>query len=255
MLHIIACCKWVIDEVYIKRGRGEEIDFSSVDWKISDYDRHALEEAVRIKDSLGGKVTVLTVGAENAVKGMKDMLSRGADEGCLIKDESFARLDPAVTADIIAHAVKSRLSPYDLIFFGDGSSDLYARQVGPRVAAKLGISCLTGVRKIAFKDGYVEAERSLEREIEIVQAPLPVAITVLPEINTPRIPGVKDTLLASRKPVLNLSSCDFPDYTVPAVRTVAIKAVRLDRGCVFFENNAGGISSLVEELKKKGILS
>lgn len=254
MPHIISCCKWVIDEVYIKRGRGEEVDFSTVDWKISDYDRHALEEAVRLKESSGGKVTVLTVGGEEAAKGMKDMLSRGADEGCLIKGKNASYLDPAMTAAMIVSAVEKYLKPFDLILFGEGSSDLYARQVGPCVAAGLKIPCLTGVSKILLKEGFLEAERSWEREIELLRVPLPAAVTVLPEINVPRIPGVKDTLAAAKKPVLNLPAEDLVKLTAPSVRMMKIKSANLERSCVFFENTPEGMTSLVGELKKRGVL-
>ncbi|HOJ51510.1 MAG TPA: electron transfer flavoprotein subunit beta/FixA family protein [Syntrophales bacterium] len=253
MLHIVACCKWVIDEAYIRRGAGEEVDLSAVDWKISDYDRHALEEAVRLKESQGAKVTVLTVGDEKTAKGMKDMLSRGADEGCLVADKAFGDLDSATTADLMVSAIEKHLSPYDLILFGEGSSDLYARQVGPRVAAGLKIPCLTGVRRIAVGEGYVEAERSLEGEIELVRAPLPAALTVLPEINAPRIPGVKETLAASRKPVMHLKSSDLPALKAPSIRTVKIKAAQLKRDCLFLDNTPEGVRILVEELKKKGL--
>lgn len=256
MPHIIVCCKWVIDEAYLKGGREGDVDFSTVDWKISDYDRHALEEAVRIKESAGGKVTVLTVGKEVAVKGMKDMLSRGADEGCLIlANKDLTEFDPAFTAALIVSAIEKHLSPFDLLLFGEGSADLYAEQVGPRVAMGLKIPCVTGVRKIVLADNFVEAERSLEREIETVRVTLPTALAVLPEINVPRIPGVKDTLAAARKPVLNLKAQDFPLPKAPSVKTVRVKVAHLERNCIFFDNSREGVAALVEELKKKGVLT
>jgi|YelNatPaOPRAMG01_1025707.scaffolds.fasta_scaffold07275_8 electron transfer flavoprotein beta subunit len=255
MLHIIACCKWVIDEAYVRPGRGGEVDLSAVDWKLSDYDRHALEEAVRIREVIGGKVTVLTVGDERSAKGMKDMLSRGADEGCLISDKSFNFLDPAQTAGIIIGAINAHLTPFDLILFGDGSSDLYARQVGPRVAAGLKIPCVTGASRITVKEGGVEVERSLERVVEVVRVNLPVAITVLPEINVPRIPGVRDTLSAAKKPVINLGREMMPEGEKPALNTKELKINRFERACVKMENTPQGVLRLVEELRKKGVLT
>ena len=206
---MIACFKWVIDEAYILRGASRELDFSSVDYKISDYDRNAIEEAVRLKEDLGGSVIGVTVGVPEATKGVKDALSRGSDQVYFIADPSFNDLEPAQTAFLLAEAIRIRITDYDLILCGEGSSDLYAQQVGPRLAEHLGISCLSFVQKLTLEGSQVMAERRMGEGTEVVTAPLPAVVTVLPEINVPRIPGVKDTLMASGKPVVVLKKEDL----------------------------------------------
>lgn len=252
---IIVCCKWVIDEAYLRWDAAGTLDRSMVDWKLSDYDRHALEEAVKLREEQGGNVTVVMVGDEGTTKGMKDALSRGADNGYLVTDPSFAELDPAQTAAIIAATLKERLSSYDLILCGEGSSDLYARQVGPRLGASLRIPCLTAVRKLVVEGKEIVVERSLEREIEVIRSPFPAVVTVLPEINSPRIPGVKDTLGAARKPLVKLGKDDVPPIGVSSFIKVTVRKAQIERDCVMLENTPEGMAQLIEGLKKKGVLT
>ena len=252
---IIACFKWVVDEAYIRRGTAEELDFSTVDHKISDYDRNAIEEAVRLKEALGGQVLGVTVGVPEAVKGVKDALSRGIDQAYFMADRSFEGLEPERTSAILAEVIRLRISDYALILCGEGSGDLYAQQVGPRLAECLGIPCLSFVQKLVLDDGQIRAERRVEEGIEVVAASLPVVVTVLPEINTPRIPGVKDTLMASKKPVTTLGKEDLASIGTPRLETVSLKATRMERTCERFGTDAPEIERFVEALRKKGIMA
>lgn len=249
---IIACFKWVIDEAYIRRDASGGLDFSSVDYKISDYDRNAIEEAVRLKE--GGSVIGVTVGVPEATKGVKDALSRGVDQVIFIADASFKDLEPTATALLLAEAIRSRIDHYDLILCGEGSSDLYAQQVGPRLAENLGIPCLSFVQKLTLEEAQITAERRVEEGIEVVTASLPVVVTVLPEINVPRIPGVKDTLMASRKPVVTIKKEELTATAAGHLQTVSLMASRMDRTCEMFGTDAGEIGRLVEAIRKKGVI-
>lgn len=250
---IIACFKWVIDEAYIRRGSSGELDFSSVDYKISDYDRNAIEEAVRLKESNGGSVIAVTVGVPGATKGVKDALSRGADQACFISDASFNNLESSQTAAILAEAIRPRI-PYDLIVCGEGSSDLYAQQVGPRLAENLGIPCISFVQKLTLDGNQLTAERRLEEGIEVVTASLPALVTVLPDINVPRIPGVKDTLMASKKPAAAITKEDLPPLGEARLRTTGMAASSMDRTCERFGSDDSEIKRFVESLRKKGVV-
>lgn len=249
MLNIIACYKWVIDEAYIRKTPSGGLDFSTVDYKIGEYDRNAIEEAVRLKEAYGGKVTALTAGAPESSKGVKDALSRGCDQACFAADASFRGLEPSQTATVLANAIKSKLD-YNLIICGEGSSDLYAQQVGPRLADSLGIPCISFVQKLQIKDGKVTAERKAENVTEIVEAPLPALVTVLPEINTPRIPGVKDTLMASKKTVINLGLAELGPAAGVKLRVTGMTAASMERKCVKFGGDEAGIKDFVNTLRK-----
>jgi electron transfer flavoprotein beta subunit len=253
MPSIVACFKWVIDEAYIRRGSSGELDFSSVDYKISDYDRNAIEEAVRLKEAHGGSVIAVTVGVPGATKGVKDALSRGSDQAYFIADASFNNLESSQTATILAEAIRPRIT-YDLIVCGEGSSDLYAQQVGPRLAENLGIPCISFVQKITLDGGRLIAERRIEEGIEVVTAALPALVTVLPDINVPRIPGVKDTLTASKKPVVAITKEDLPPLGEPRLRMTGMTASSMDRTCERFGSDDAEIKRFVESLRKKGVV-
>jgi electron transfer flavoprotein beta subunit len=254
MPNIVACFKWVVDEAYIRRTSSGELDFSAVDYKISEYDRNAIEEAVRLKDAGGGSVIALTVSVPEATKGVKDALSRGADQCYFIADPSFRDLEPAQTAKVLADVIRNRVGSFDLILCGEGSSDLYAQQVGPRLAENLGIPCFSFAQKVSLEGGKVIAERRVEEGVEVVEATLPALVTVLPDVNIPRIPGVKDTLMASKKPVVTVKKEDLSGLADPTLRTVGLSAVRMERTCEKFGVDAAEIRRFVDGLKKRGML-
>ena len=252
MPKIITCFKWVIDEAYIRKDLAGNLDFGSVDYKISEYDRNAIEEAVLLQEEYGGSVVGITVGLPEATKGLKDALSRGPEKAYFINDESFGDLEPSQTASIIADAIKAQIE-YDLIICGEGSGDLYAQQVGPRLAEKLGIPSISYVQKLEIKDGQVIAERKIEAGLEIVAVPMPVLVTVLPDINSPRIPGLKDTLGASKKPVIQITQDDLPGNYEPLLQTKEILAADMERNCQKFTDNPEDIKEFAQILKKEGL--
>jgi electron transfer flavoprotein beta subunit len=255
MPNIIACFKWVIDEAYIRKGSSGNLDFSSVDYKISDYDRNAIEEATRLKSIHGGTVIAMTVGTPEATKGIKDALSRGPDQACFIADAAFSSLEPSQAAAILADVISSRFADYDLILCGEGSSDLYAQQVGARLAEHLGIPCISFAQKVDLDGERVVAERRVEEGIEVVAASLPALVTVLPEINAPRIPGVKDTLMASRKPVMTIRKEDLPVPHEAFLQTVSMTAARMDRRCEKFSADTAEITRFVDALRRKAVIT
>jgi electron transfer flavoprotein beta subunit len=251
---IIACFKWVIDEAYIRKGSSGNLDFSSVDYKISDYDRNAIEEAVRLKNTHGGTVIAMTVGTPETTKGVKDALSRGPDQACFVADAAYNNMEPSQTAAILADVIRSRIVNYDLILCGEGSSDLYTQQVGARLAEHLGIPCISYAQKVDLNGGLVVAERRVEEGIEVVSAPLPALVTVLPEVNVPRIPGVKDTLMASKKPVMMIKKEELTHAVEARLQTVGMTAARMDRSCEKFTTEAAEIARFVDVLRKKAVI-
>jgi len=253
MREIVACFKWVIDEAYIRRGPGGDLDLSAVNYKISDYDRNAIEEAVRLKEKCGGSITAVTVGVPEATRGIKDALSMGADRAVFIADALFAGLEPSQTASVLSEAIRAG-TQFDLILCGEGSSDLYAQQVGPRLAEKLGIPCICYVQKLDVEGDLLTAERRVEEGVEVVEAKLPALVTVLPDINTPRIPGVKDTLTASKKPVVTVTAAELKSIAEARLKTTGITAFRMERSCERFGTDDKEITRFVGALRKKGVI-
>lgn len=253
MLDIVCCFKWVVDEVYVKPDSAGRIDLEWAEYKISNYDRNAIEAAVRLKEQYGGNVAAVTVASPNATKGIKDALSRGPDQAYFINGEGFENMEPAQYS-IILEEVLVKQVPYDLIICGEGSSDLYAQQVGPRLAEKLAIPFIGSVQKVQIEDKHITVERKTDEGVEILSAPLPVLLTVVPDANIPRVPGVRDTLAASKKPVVEISARDLSKDYAPCLLQEELKAATMERNCTHFGGEREDIKAFIEALRKTGLL-
>ena len=259
MLNIIALYKWVLDEQDIKINLGNlSLDFSRAKCKISDYDRNAIEEAVLQADKCGGTITGLTFGTSTAKLSLKDMLSRGPEKAYWVNDPVAEKADAFVTANILAAALR-KIGDYDIILCGEGAADTYAQQVGPRVATLLGIPAITFVAEMAIEGNKVTATRKIGNCTEIVTAEFPVVITVLPEINKPRIPSLKQVLGASKKPVTEWKVADLglaAEETTPKNSVKSIKGFVMSRKNVIYKDGspAENVASLVASLTKEGVL-
>lgn len=226
MPETIVCYKWVPDEQDVKvQPATLQLDFSKAKYKISEYDRNAIEEALLLKEKHGGAITALTFGPAAARQSLKDVLSRGPDQAAWVNDEAAAGADAFVTAVALAAAVK-KCGPFDLILCGEGSSDAYSQQVGPRLAALLGIPALTYVSELTVGDGQVTVTRKLGGCTEVATAPLPALVTVLPEINKPRIPGLKQVLAAAKKPVAEHKAADLGLTAADLTPKTVVKSIR-----------------------------
>ena len=143
----------------------------------------------------------LAEGNRKAAEGIKEALAMGADEAVVIDDPALAAPDQAAVAAALAAAVK-KIGACDLLLFGEGSTDNYTGQVGARVAELLGLPQIGYARKIeAAEGGAVRCERSMDDMIETLEAPLPAVVTVVSEINEPRIPGLMQIMKAKSKPL------------------------------------------------------
>ena len=138
-MNIVVCYKIVPDEEGIAIKADRSVDVSGAQWSLGEYDLEALEAAVQLRDSVGGKVTVLTVGGDEVLnsKLKKSILSRGADDQIVVCSEAFANLDAYCTAEVLARALGS--TEYDLVLCGEGSSDMYSQQVGMILGQMLGL--------------------------------------------------------------------------------------------------------------------
>jgi electron transfer flavoprotein beta subunit len=129
--------------------------------KISDFDKNALEEAVSLKEKLGGEVVTITSSAEDAKISIREALAIGADKGYFVNDEGLRNSCTLATSHVLAEAIK-KIGQFDLVLCGEASIDGFSAQIGPRVAEILGIPVLTYARSITVQGDTVTAERSLE---------------------------------------------------------------------------------------------
>ncbi|MDD5093411.1 MAG: electron transfer flavoprotein subunit beta/FixA family protein [Dehalococcoidia bacterium] len=161
-------------------------------------DKHALEEALLLKTKYGGSVTAITMGPPQAEESLRESLAMGVDEAILLSDPAFAGADTSATAYVLASAVR-KWGDFDLILCGKQTSDGDTAQVGPQLAEELQLPQITYARKLQIKGMTLKAERSLSDGYEVVEAKLPVLVTVTKEINTPRKPTIGDILDACRQ--------------------------------------------------------
>jgi electron transfer flavoprotein beta subunit len=168
---------------------------------INPFDLYALEEGLRVKDAHGGAVTVLTMGPPQAEEALREALGFGADRAVLLSDRAFAGADTWATALTLAKAIK-KLGGADLIFCGKQAIDGDTAQVGPMLAAILDMPLASWARKVSLTaDGRAAVERLLDHGYDGVEVKLPAVITVVKEINEPRVPSFKAKLKAKKEAV------------------------------------------------------
>lgn len=257
-MDIVVCVKTNPD-LQMVRVKNREAVLEAVPFKLGDLDKNALETAVQLRDAAGGTVTAVSVAEGNRKirETIKEALAMGADSAAVVDDPALAGADPAAVAAVLAAAVK-KLPGCDLVLFGEGSTDNYSGQVGPRVADLLGVPQVGFARKVEAVDGAVRCERSMDEMIETLEVALPAAVTVVSEINEPRIPSLMHIMKAKSKPVEEWTLADLGlDAGAVAARREIVSnlAEEQDRKHVLFEGSAAEqADAFVNALIKEGVL-
>lgn len=218
MLHIVVCVKQVPDSREIRIDpKTNTLIRQGVPAIVNYFDLHGLEEALRIKDEVGARVTVVSMGPPSAEKALKQCISMGADEAVLVSDRAFAGADTLATSYVIGLTVEKAAAtwgPVDMVFCGKQTLDGDTGQVGPGVACRLDYEQLTYVEKVESIDVNKRetiVHRHVEDGIERVRAPLPVLITALAELNRPRRASLPGVLRASRYKPIVWTTNDFDE--------------------------------------------
>jgi len=209
-MNIIVCIKQVPETTDIRIDpKTNTLIREGVSSIINPYDMYAIEEALRIKEKAGGKVTVLTMGPPQAESALREAISLGCDEAVLVTDRAFAGSDTWATSYTLAKAIQ-RIGQYDLIICGKQAMDGDTAQVGPGISVQLDLPQVTYVKKIEKIDQKcARVERMTEEGFEIIETPLPCLLTVVKEINEPRIASLKGKMRAKKAEIINWSSKDI----------------------------------------------
>jgi electron transfer flavoprotein alpha subunit len=174
-------------------------------------DLNAIEAALRFKDQFGGTVSVLTMGPPQAEQSLREAIAMGADSAYLLTDRAFGGADTLATSYSLWRAVlkiEETQGPTDIIMFGKVAIDGETGQVGPGLAVRLGFPVITYCSRIVTLDidkQFVQAERKVEDGIELVQVPIPCAITVTEAANEPRQPSIDGLLSAKRAKIVSFN--------------------------------------------------
>lgn len=209
-MNIIVCIKQVPDTTQVRIDPvTNTLIREGVQSIINPFDMYAIEEGVRLKEKFGGKVTVVTMGPPQADAALRDAISMGCDDGILVSDRAFAGSDTLATGYTLAMTIR-KIKDYDIILCGKQASDGDTAQVGPGIATQLDIPQVTYVKKIEeVKEGFATVERMTEEGFEIVKTSLPCLLTVVKEINEPRIPSLKGRMKAKKAEILTWKAIDL----------------------------------------------
>lgn len=260
-MEIIVCLKQVVDlqQIRIKRETREPV-LEGVPLIFGEMDKNALEEAVRIKERHGAKVTALAAGSPKLKDTIITALAIGTDEAVILIDPAFAGSDTRGSAKLLAKAIQ-KIGTYDLILLGEGSTDEYSGQVGSRLAELLNIPQVTYVRELEIKENRLRAVRDMEESFEVVETGVPVLLTVTSEINQPRLPSMTEILKAARKPVYEWKAADIGISTdevgagASSIEVISNLAPEQERKGIIYEGDLDeAVDNLVDSLLKERVL-
>jgi len=209
-MHIVVCIKQVPETADVRiNPETNTLMREGVQSIINPFDMYAIEEGVRVKEKTGGRVTAISMGPPQAEAALREAVALGVDAGVLISDRAFAGSDTWATSYTLAMAIR-KLGDVDLVLCGKQASDGDTAQVGPGIATQLDLPQITYVRKIEELEAKrVVAERLLETGFESVEAPLPCLLTVVKEINEPRLPSLKGKMAARKAQIPVWTAADI----------------------------------------------
>ena len=237
-----------------------------VEAELNPLDLYAVEEAVRIKENLGNdvEISVISMGPRSAVEAIKNAIAMGCDKGYLLSDRKFAGADTWSTGYALSVAIEKILTEFDLILCGERATDGETGQVGPGVGAHLCIPVLTYVSKIAeITKEKIIAHRAIEGGYEVVEAPTPVLVSVVKEINEPSIPTLKGKIKAKKTEIPILTAEDIgvdenrlglKGSPTRVVKTFHPQVTRKGEIISAAKDLDGSVNSLIDYLRQKEII-
>ena len=194
-MNIVVCIKQVPGTTDIKIDpQTNTLVREGVESIINPFDTYALEEGVRLRERCGGKVTVISMGPPQADAALREAISLGADEAILLSDRAFAGSDTWATSYVLSKAI-AKIADYDVVICGRQTLDGDTGQVGPGLSEMLGIPFVAYVSRIEeIGEGHMRVQRMVEEGYETIEMNLPAVITVVKEINVPRVPSLRGTM-------------------------------------------------------------
>lgn len=198
-MEIVVCIKQVPDTTDVKVDpQRKTLMRDGVRSILNPFDAHAIEEALRLRERSGGRVRALTMGPPQARMVLEEAIAMGADEAVLVSHQEFAGSDTLATSLALSSAIE-KMGAFDIIICGKQAADGDTAQVGPGIAARLGLPQIVFAKRIVEVEKHtLKAERITEEGFDIVAAPLPCLVTVAREANIPRYPSFAGKVRAKR---------------------------------------------------------
>ena len=210
-MNIIVCVKRVPEtadaDVVIDKS-AKDIERSGLVFDLNEWDTYAIEEAIMLKEKIGGTVTVISMGGEDSNESLRKCLAMGADDAVRLTDPAFAGSDGFATAKVLAGAVQK--IPYEVIFAGVQAEDDGFGQVGVALAEILGIPHVSLVNSLEVQEKKMKVHRELEGGLEeVVEVDLPAVLTIQTGINQPRYVSIMGIRKVAKKEIKALGVSDL----------------------------------------------
>jgi len=203
-MRVIVCIKQVPETTDVSiNPETNTLVRDGVDSIINPFDMYAIEEAIRLKEKFSAETYVISMGPPQAEAALREALSMGIDQAVHLSDRAYAGSDTWSTSLILAKAIE-KLGDFDLVLCGKQASDGDTAQVGPGIATHIDLPQATYVRKIDAVDQKkktIQVERLLEEGIEKIELDLPALLTVVKEINDPRLPSLRGKMKAKKQEI------------------------------------------------------
>ena len=226
-MEILVCVKQVPDdsvEIALDPKTGSPA-LDGVTPVVNAFDTYALEMAVRLKETAGGEVTVLSIGDESVKNSLKNCLAVGADYAYLAADDAYQSEDPEIIARNLKaakEAVEEKTGKkFDIVFCGKETTDFASGQVGTILAKELSVSVTADVVDITAGEGSVTAKQETEEGYRLIESELPWVVTVNKPEYDPRYPTIKSKMAARKKPIEELAAAEAGKAQVEVLKVYA----------------------------------
>lgn len=262
-MNIVVCIKQVPESKEVKiNPKNGKIVREGVTNVINAQDKNALEEALRLRELHGGKISVISMGPPQADSALREALALGADEAYLLCDRAFGGADTIATSYVLACGIR-KLGAFDLILCGTETIDGCTAQVGPMIAELLGIPHVMYVHKVQPGSGAVQVERTIDGADEELKARLPALLTAVPQLNSVRftsLTGVLDAYNEGHVTVWSAADIDLDPAKAGAAgsctQTRSLNKVKNTRPPVHMLSGSVGemADALAAQLEKSNLL-
>jgi electron transfer flavoprotein beta subunit len=253
-LNIAVLVKSAVDEAELKSDSSGRAQLAGAQTKMSTFDKNAVEAAVSLKEKMGGSVTALSLGSQDARRAIKEALAMGCDRASLMLSEGL--LDALTTSYYLSAQIK-KAGGVDLVLCSEGASDTYQDQVGAMVAELLGLPFVPCAKKVEVEGRKVRCEQVLDEGVRVSEAALPCVISVVSGANDPRYPTLLQSMQASKKPIeeVPVASLRGPDLPETSIEVLEVTGQSVARKRVIFEGSPDETArKLVDALRLEGVV-
>ena len=254
-MNIIVCVKHIPDPNLPGEMDGFRLKREGVQGVLDPGDEFGVEAGLRLKEELGGEVTLVSMGPAQAQEALRRGLSMGADKAVLISDDSLRGADALVTARVLAAAIKR--GAFDLVIAGVESTDGYTGTMPATLAELLGVPQLTFTTAIEISDGRLRVRRQSADGYQVVECSLPCVMTVTAGVNEPRYASFKGIMAAKKKPFEQLSTSELevePDALKPDQEVVKVSLAQQRKAGEVLPDDGQGAVRIATFLKEAKVI-